>query len=289
MFTFFDDKGLARHPLVISSKIYSRVANLLYWKGHCPPIVSISGLFFDITKHKQVKHFCFCCLCHFTTSDILARHQQLCTRDDFMSVLHLLPVPGTERAQINFNQFKNTTKAPFVIFVDFESNFDPLNRKVQHTTMIQHHKVCGAAAILCSKLPDFNLRTMMKVGPRALSEFLVELSKWESEIIEVLMQNLKMNRLNVHYQVVSDNSTRYYMCRHDFIENETKGLKVRDHDHITGDLLGAAHRTCNLERPVSFKIPVFVNNFGKYDSHLIVHELKTRPDREIKVIGQNMD
>ena len=93
VFTFFDDKGLARHPLVISRKNYSRVANLIYWNGHYAPIVIISRLFSDITKHKQLKHICLRCLGHFTTSNILARHQQLCTRDDFMSVLHVLPVP----------------------------------------------------------------------------------------------------------------------------------------------------------------------------------------------------
>ena len=31
---FFDDKGRARYPLVISRKNYERVANILYWKEH---------------------------------------------------------------------------------------------------------------------------------------------------------------------------------------------------------------------------------------------------------------
>ena len=43
-----------------------------------------------------------------------------------MSVLHVLPVPGTERAKIKFTQFRNTTKAPFVIYADFESILEPL-------------------------------------------------------------------------------------------------------------------------------------------------------------------
>ena len=62
VFTFFDDKGVARHPLVISRKNYSKVANLLYWKGHYAPIVNISRLFSDITKHKRLKHICLRCL-----------------------------------------------------------------------------------------------------------------------------------------------------------------------------------------------------------------------------------
>ena len=121
VFSFFDDDGRARHPLVISHKNHERVANLLYWKEHYAPITSIPRLFSDITKHTNQKHFCLRCLGHFSSEEVLARHKELCTRDDFMSVLHVLPTPGSKQAQIKFNQYKYCTKAPFVIYADFES------------------------------------------------------------------------------------------------------------------------------------------------------------------------
>ena len=80
-----------------------------------------------------------------------------------------------------------------------------------------------------------------------------------------------------------------YICRHSFETNDPKRPKVRDHDHITGFFIGTAHRQSNLERPVSFRIPVFFHNFCGYDAHLIVHEFGKRPEREIKVIGQYME
>ena len=47
--------------------------------------------------------------------------------------------------------------------------------------------------------------------------------------------------------------------------------KVRDHDHLTGKYLGAAHRSCNLnkrrEKPF---LSIFMHNFSGYDSHLIL-------------------
>ena len=73
------------------------------------------------------------------------------------------------------------------------------------------------------------------------------------------------------------------------MKGEAKGHKVRDHDKITGCFIFAAHRQCNLERSVCFKIPVFLHNFRGYDAHLIVHEFRKRPDREIEVISQNME
>ena len=86
-----------------------------------------------------------------------------------------------------------------------------------------------------------------------------------------------------------ENATQCYICSHTFEEDDPKGPKVRDHDHITGFFIGAAHRQCNLERLVCFRIPVFFHNFRGYDAHLIVHEFCKRHDCEIKVIGQNME
>ena len=42
--------------------------------------------------------------------------------------------------------------ALFVIYADFESILEPLGRQVKQTTYSQQHKVCAAAAILCSIL-----------------------------------------------------------------------------------------------------------------------------------------
>ena len=79
-----------------------------------------------------------------------------------MSVLNVLPNPGSEQAQIKFNQYKSCTKAPFVIYADFESIFELLGRHVKQTTYIQKHKMCAAAAILTSKFCEFTQRVVMK-------------------------------------------------------------------------------------------------------------------------------
>ena len=98
-----------------------------------------------------------------------------------------------------------------------------------------------------------------------------------------------MKRLSAREQEEYDNASLFYICRHEFVNGEATGPKVRDHDHITGWVIGAAYRQCNLERPVSFKIPVFFHNFRGYNAHLIVHEFGKRHDCEIKVIKQNME
>ena len=75
--SFVDDDGCARHPVVISGKTHELVPNLLYWKDHYAPIISVPRLFSDITKHTHQKHFCLRILGHFSSEDVLARNKEL--------------------------------------------------------------------------------------------------------------------------------------------------------------------------------------------------------------------
>ena len=62
-----------------------------------------------------------------------------------------------------------------------------------------------------------------------------------------------------------------------------------DHDHVTGWFIAAAHQQCNLQRSVTYQIPVFFHNICGYDSYMIVQEFPNIQDRKLKVIGQNME
>ena len=289
LFSLFDDEEKARFPMFISRTNFPRTAHLLYWNKHYAPIENISRLFSDVTFHQNQKHFCLRCLGHFRTKEKLEYHKQLCTREDFMSVVHILPKPGTYDAHIRFKEFRNTSTAPFVIYADFESILEPTNKLIKQTHYIQHHKVCAAAAILCSYIPEMNNKIMMFYGPDALANFLKELIKWESICIDYLKQNIPMKPLTMQQNLDFEQATLCYLCRQLFCQNDPRGYKVRDHDHLTGNYIGAAHRQCNIERPVNYLIPVFFHNFRGYDGHLIIHQFQCYPEREIKVIGQNME
>ena len=106
-----------------------------------------------------------------------------------MSVLHVLLAPGSKQAQLKFYNYKFCTMAPFVIYADFESILEPLNRQIKQTTSSQQHKVCAAAAILCSTLGNYNQLTVITVGENALAEFLNVLIEWETAIVEDFQTN----------------------------------------------------------------------------------------------------
>jgi hypothetical protein len=55
--------------------------------------------------------------------------------------------------------------------------------------------------------------------------------------------------------------------------DKPKNAKVRNHCHILGHYIGAAHQSCNLHmKPWITPIPVVVHNLKGYDSHLMILE-----------------
>ena len=224
------------------------------------------------------------------TEETLAKHQRLCTREDFMSVVHVLPAPDTEQAHIKFRHFRNTFQAPFVIYADFESILEPMERRVKQTLFNQQHKISAACAMLVSHVRGITNQTWLGTGENALSEFLNKIIDWERECIDHMKNHIPMKRLSRAKQEEYDNATVCHICRKPLLgDQDPKGITVRDHDHITGFFIGAAHQSCNLQRRVNYQIPVFFHNFRGYDSHLIVHEFPNIQNRKLKVIGQNME
>ena len=119
VYSFSDDEGKVRHPLFTSKNEYPRKAELLYWDEHYAPITDLARFVHDISKHKEHKNICRRCFGSLYTDESIAKHERLCTREDCISVLHVLAAPIIEQAHIKFRQFCNTYEASFVVYADF--------------------------------------------------------------------------------------------------------------------------------------------------------------------------
>lgn len=65
------------------------------------------------------------------------------------------------------------------------------------------------------------------------------------------------------------NATYCYLCKNPLVKDE----KVRNHYHITGQYLGAAHNNCNNNLKILKHVPVFLLNLSGYDYHHLMQEL----------------
>lgn len=93
------------------------------------------------------------------------------------------------------------------------------------------------------------------------------LNKTTFERIIKLLHRIEPMQISTETDDVFHKATNCYLCGLKF---EIEGDKVRNHNHITGEFFGAAHRKCNLQfRKVEF-IPVILDNLRGFDAHLIM-------------------
>ena len=164
VFSYFYDNSRSRYPLVISRKTWRTCGqSTLLKQPLCANHQHLRSCF-KYNKILKSKTFLPAVPGWFFIRGTFARQNQLCTWDDFISILHVLPTPGSKQEQIKFTQYKNCTKAPFFIYADFESILELLGRQVKRTTYTQQHKVCAAAAILISRFYEFTQTVVTKVG-----------------------------------------------------------------------------------------------------------------------------
>ena len=137
LFSYFDDIGKARHPMYISRHNSPILIDLLYYKHHYAWIKDFRWLFSDVATYDGYTFFCKRCLGHLKHESAYERHQQLCTREDYISTLHILPEPDSS---IKFTNWKYITWAPFVIYADVESILLPVDKRKGSTHLYQNHK-----------------------------------------------------------------------------------------------------------------------------------------------------
>lgn len=83
------------------------------------------------------------------------------------------------------------------------------------------------------------------------------------------------------------NSKKCHICNVGFVDAD---VKVIDHDHLTGKVLGVAHRLCNINRREQQKMTAFCHNMSGYDSHFLITAMAARPKciRRIDGLPLNM-
>ena len=130
--------------------------DLLYLIEHYAWIKYFSSRFEDLARNNGRLFYCKRCLENFTLESAFERLQQLCSREDFISTLHIFPEPDSTIKFINWTFMSIMTWAPFVIYADLDSNLIPVDQHRGSTQIYQNHKLCAASALYCSTVQACN-------------------------------------------------------------------------------------------------------------------------------------
>ena len=269
--------------MLISRNIYKREANLLYWKENYAPSTNIPRFVSDITKHDHEHQIFLRCLCHFRTDESFARHKELCIREDLMSVLHVLSRARLQTGAIEVLQLH-------IMYYGTVCNLCGLRvySRAAYLADKADYLLPATQIVRRSGRPLLDSRHLQSVdgdeGNRKYDRRVFGRSHRLGDGDRGEASDESTDEADECPEAKKyENATKCYICRQPFEEDDPKGPKVRDHDHITEFFIGVAQRQCNLKRPVSFQIPVFFHNFRGYDAHVIVNEFGKRPDRVSKL------
>jgi hypothetical protein len=257
--TVVQGKTIGHYTLVddisaLLRKQYGEKGNLTYQKSkHCPN-----------------------CLCKFRDQNSLNSHEKLCLRNQTQEVT--MPEKDTF---IEFKNFNKKFPVPIVGYFDFEAALpqpeSPCARCTLHKKAACHHRsvtennqIPFSYAML---FVDFNGVVVHKTqysGEDCAHHFIQHLLDVEEDL-------KRFTQIHEPMTFTNSDSRNYRAATHCHICEKELGdqndISVRDHCHLTGRFLGAAHQSCNLKRSVPKKIPLFAHNLSGYDSHFLINEM----------------
>ena len=253
---FSADESLKVYPLRISGK--TDPIRLFLWKNHYSVIKDMSRLVgSQISKNEHKKYICDRCLNAFGSNELLEKHLELCSNNDYQR--HEYPKPGSTT---KFENYGKTQTVPFAIYADLECYIKELDAKEQNpdessTAQYQKHNPSGFCyyvkcfdnTIYKPKLVHY---TQQHEGEDITKKFVDMLEEENKDIYNQFKTPVPINMTSKD----TDNnnlSIQCYACGGEFTE---KDYKVNDHCHYTGKYRGAAHNSCNLKMKQPKFIPV---------------------------------
>jgi DNA polymerase type B, organellar and viral/Recombination endonuclease VII len=242
---------------------------------------------------KQIRsHVCHSCLrlyCHQTALD---KHIPLCKEIKLFGTVFTPP----EKTYLEFDQLSKTIPPKYIVYADFEATLekpasaDDEDDEDDARSVLQLHLPIAAGSLTIGPYGDTEYKQFY--GEECIVEFLKHLETLSKEVFE-WYEACAHRPMRPLYEVEEneyDDAENCYLCKKQFTNAKSR-QKVHDHDHFTGDFLGAACNACNLARRVRKPfLPVVFHNFRGYDvHHLLKHAAHRFSSWEFSCIAQSSE
>ena len=248
-------------------------------------------------------YICDHCMNGFSRPEALLSHEMTCTKLPKMKTV--IPVEGMK---LEFTQHARTIPLGITGFADFESSLKPISQQqngetyncdncrqngdksaCKHKSFDVHEQVASTyCVILINWKGEIIFEKTHSSDTNLLHHFFQTLQHIEEEFIPQFQKHKKLTVWTAEDDALFKQSTKCYMCRLPFHQDNFKLRKVRDHCHYTNRFLGAAHSFCNFKRKRDISIPIFIHNFRNYDGQFIKQGLKYT-DKVINALPFNME
>ena len=277
-------------PLYISCSKSSRVVSLLLISDsnanqHYVLIKDLDGLLRGKTKHPQGMKHCHRCLQGFSKIEKLNSHVIECENVKAQRI----QMPLETAKYLEFTNIHKQMKHPIYIVADFECLLMPTDGgTASRTTILNEHVPCGYAYKVMSYIPGYSKPVVVHRGVGCEDSFIDSLVQEYDAVKELLYANVPLV-MTADIERDFASATICHICEQAFLPDQKR---VHDHNHYTGDYVGAAHEACNLNYNIkgAKRIPVIIHNLKNYDSHLFIKSLvRVEKPSEINVIASTTE
>jgi hypothetical protein len=230
--------------------------NLLLYRKHYYLITNMSRLLnsMDGVRRRHTSYYCHSCLCRYSSQKRLDEHYNLC-RDN----LQALKVPDASNRLIQFTNFRNVFRVPFVIYYDIESMLVP-----SETEKTTNHVPISICAFTKCTVDTHSSRPRVFTGKDCIELFLKHLKEEEKRIVRILATHHSELSWNDDDEDRLLNAQECDVCHMPF---DVDHPKYRDHDHLndSGDtnVRFITCNRCNLNfgrQRTTCRIPIIAHN-----------------------------
>ena len=233
---------------------------------------------YDKKSYKN-QFFCLNCLNWFSTKQILNKHMANCLH-------HKTRSETATQDPVRFFNYEKQFPAPLVGYLDFECCIENINQTppckncttlrckcdCSYTFEYSKHSPCAYSFVIVNIENDIIFQTSY-TGQNAAKHFLDMLLHEEKVWIKkLLFMKKEMKELTEKEKLNFKNAKTCHICDQPFYLEQ----KCRDHDHYSGQYLGASHNLCNIKRTREKNIQIFIHNAARYDMHLIINALNDK-------------
>jgi len=231
-------------------------------------------------KSYQKRQICGNCLCDIGVNSSMDYHLSRCLKNETQNICF-------SDKKICFKAFNKKFPMEYIIFWDTEAC---MNHDV-HCENCKKKCTCGKKTLDLNKQEpiSYSLLVLDKeqnilhkntyTGLDCMEKFVDEILKIRNQLM-IRLDTINPMVITLEQQKEFEEAKICWLC-----ENVLNEDKVRDHDHVTGRYIGAAHNGCNLNRQVCMKILVVAHGFSNYDSHHLLKYLSESGRKDVGTIN----
>jgi len=232
----------------------------------------------NATNHICHRLWCPRCIRSFRSITSFNLHQTLCLKFlKFGPTIYSIPT----NTHIQFTEWQKSVPLSYVVYADFESLLERCGNDLDPKKLQKHVPIMASYLLVPKQIhteQTLPMRYEHFYGPDCVVKFLESLELTAKEVRQWYDQNANKPMLPLTNEQNENhkNAQVCYLCKKSF---NILNPKVKDHCHVSGFYIGAAHSLCNIQRRQKRFLPVVFHNLRKYDMHHImkhaIHNFKS--------------